>query len=138
MASAAISSVPPTHTHSRKDAKRNGGRNRARYTDPAHWSWDERMAHHIHHPGRTPRRINEIYPAHLHINLLSRFQGQGIGRILIDRWLQTVRAMGARGACLGVGLSNEPTVRFYRACGFHEIERFGTPAEGIIFAKTMP
>ena len=115
---------------------------RARYPDPpgdpARWSWDERMAHHIHHPDRTPRRINEIYPAHLHVNLLPRRQAQGIGRRLIDRWLETVRAMGACGACLGVGLSNERAIRFYRAYGFHEIERFGEPAEGIIFAKTIP
>jgi ribosomal protein S18 acetylase RimI-like enzyme len=101
--------------------------------DPVRWSWDERMAHHIHHPDRTPRRINEIYPAHLHINLLPRMHGQGIGRRLIDRWLETVRAMGAHGACLGVGLSNERAVRFYRAYGFHEVERFGEPAGGILF-----
>jgi GNAT superfamily N-acetyltransferase len=114
---------------------------RARYADPsgdaARWSWDERMAHHIHHPDRTPRRINAIYPAHLHINLLPRLQGCGIGRRMIDRWLQTVRAMGAHGACLGVGLANARAVRFYRAYGFREVERFGVPAEGILFGITF-
>ena len=102
--------------------------------DPGSWSWDERMAHRIHHPDRMPRQINEIYPAHLHINLLPRLQGRGIGRQLIDRWLDRVRAMGARGACLGVGLRNDRAIRFYRAYGFHEAARFGEPAEGILFA----
>jgi GNAT superfamily N-acetyltransferase len=102
---------------------------RGQYADPpgdaANWSWDERMAHHIHHPDRTPRRINAIYPAHLHIDLLPRFQGRGLGRKMIDTWIETVRAQGAHGACLGVGLGNERAVRFYRAYGFQEVERFG-------------
>jgi GNAT superfamily N-acetyltransferase len=110
---------------------------RMQYIDPTgapeSWSLDNQMQHHIHRPDRTPRRINEIYPAHLHINLLPRLQGQGIGRILIDRWLETVWAMGARGACLGVSSRNERAVRFYRAYGFHEVERFGAPADGILF-----
>ena len=40
---------------------------------------DERMAWIIHHPPRTPRRISEPWPAHLHINLLPRFQGRASG-----------------------------------------------------------
>jgi len=108
---------------------------RAQYADPsgdpANWSRDERMAHHIHHPGRTPRRINERYPAHLHIDLLPRFQGRGIGKRMVDRWLETVAALGAHGACLGTGDGNPRAVRFYRAYGFHEIERFGDA--GILF-----
>ena len=60
---------------------------RARYADPpgVPATPDERMAHLIHHPARMPRRIVEDYPAHLHINLLPRLQGQGIGRLLIAR-----------------------------------------------------
>jgi hypothetical protein len=56
---------------------------RAQYAEPsdppANWLWDERMQRHIHHPHRTPQRINEIYPAHPHINLLPRLQGSGSG-----------------------------------------------------------
>lgn len=106
--------------------------------DPASWSWDERMARHIHHPDRTPRRINEIYPAHLHINLLPRFQGCGIGKRMVDRWLETVSAMGAHGACLGTGESNPRAMRFYRAYGFHEVERFGDAGEEILFGIALP
>jgi ribosomal protein S18 acetylase RimI-like enzyme len=83
------------------------------------------MAHHIHHPDRTPRRINEQYPAHLHINLVPRLQGLGLGKRMVDLWLAKVGALGAHGACLGTGDSNPRAVRFYRAYGFHEVERAG-------------
>jgi ribosomal protein S18 acetylase RimI-like enzyme len=110
---------------------------RARYADPAGdpktWSWDERMVHHIHHPDGTPERINREYPAHLHINLLPRFQGRGIGKRMVDTWLAKVAAMGAHGACLGTGDSNPRSVRFYRAYGFREIERLGDAGEEILF-----
>lgn len=106
--------------------------------DPAGWSRDERMAHHVHHPDRTPRRINEIYPAHLHINLLPRFQGRGVGKRMVDLWLAKVHAMGAHGACLGTGDSNPRSVRFYRAYGFHEVERFGDAGEEILFGIALP
>lgn len=102
---------------------------RERYADPVgdpeSWSRDARMAHHIHHPHRTPRRINERYPAHLHIDLQPRFQGRGVGRQMVDLWLAKVSTMGAHGACLGTGDGNPRAVRFYRAYGFHEVERFG-------------
>lgn len=106
--------------------------------DPARWSPDARMAHRIHHPHRTPRRISEPFPAHLHIDLLPRCQGRGFGRRMIERWMARVGAMGARGACLGVGARNARAVRFYRAYGFREIERFGAPPEDIVFAISMP
>ncbi len=101
--------------------------------DPRAWSWDERMAHHIHHPDHTPRRINTLYPAHLHIDLLPRLQGRGLGRRMIDLWLAKVGAMGAHGACLGTGEANPRAVRFYRAYGFHEVQRFGDAGEEILF-----
>ena len=108
---------------------------RARYPDASgsSGSRDERMRHLIHHPPRMPPRIVEAFPAHLHINLLPRLRGQGNGRLLIDRWRDTIAAMGARGAHLAVGMRNERAVRFYRACGFREIERFATPLAVIVF-----
>lgn len=108
---------------------------RARYADPpgAPASLDERMRHLIHHPARMPRRIVEAYPAHLHVNLLPRLQGQGIGRRLIAHWLETVRGMGARGAHLAVGARNARAVEFYRTMGFDEIERFAAPFDVVVF-----
>ena len=74
---------------------------------------------------------------------LRTFSGQlllvGCGNMagaMLDRWLANVSALGAHGACLGTGDSNPRAVRFYRAYGFHEIERFGD-AE-ILFGIALP
>jgi GNAT superfamily N-acetyltransferase len=110
---------------------------RTHYADPpeprSEWSADQRMAYLIHHPPKTPRRIAEPYPAHLHINLLPRLQGRQIGRLLIQTWLERVGSIGAKAAHLGVGPANERAVRFYQAYGFHEIERLPAPYNVIWF-----
>ena len=97
------------------------------YRDPAGeprtgWSRDQLMTYKIHHPDRTANEIVEPYPSHLHINLLPHLRGRGIGGRLMARWLATVRDMGSRGAHLAVGPTNRRAVRFYRACGFQELE----------------
>jgi GNAT superfamily N-acetyltransferase len=104
---------------------------RARYCDPqTPTTRDERMMHLIHHPPRTPRRIADKYPAHLHIDLLPRVQGKGWGKRMVDHWLHVVRG---RGTHLAVGESNARAVKFYRAYGFAEIERIGAPHNVIFF-----
>jgi ribosomal protein S18 acetylase RimI-like enzyme len=94
----------------------------------AGWSQDQLISYKIHHPGRTANEIVEPYPSHLHINLLPHLRGGGIGRQLMERWLATVREMGSRGAHLAVGAANRRAIRFYRACGFHQLERPSKPA----------
>jgi ribosomal protein S18 acetylase RimI-like enzyme len=111
---------------------------RASYAEPmahsdAPFDPDERMQYLIHHPLRTPRRISGPYPSHLHINLLPRLQGRGIGSRLIRTWLRSVHDMGSGGAHLAVGESNFSAVRFYRARGFRELERIGPPFNVIWF-----
>jgi len=112
------------------------------YRDPsarprADWSLDEFMSYRIHHPSRTPSEIAEPYPAHLHINLLPRLRGRGVGRRLMERWLAAVRDMGARGAHLAVGGGNGRAIRFYRACGFHELEPSSPSAAAVWFAISL-
>jgi ribosomal protein S18 acetylase RimI-like enzyme len=110
---------------------------RGQYPDPkdvppGRHTRDQHMAHLIHHPDRTPRKISEPYPSHLHINLLPRLQGIGWGKRLVDHWLEAMHRMGSPGACLGVGLSNQRAVKFYRAYGFEEIAREGNPVDVLI------
>ena len=104
---------------------------RARHDDPKSprqtWSDDERMAYLIHHPPRSPRRLTEPYPAHLHIDLLPRFQGAGLGARMIRTWLDAMAKAGVGKAHLGVGPGNARAVRFYRKFGFHEIEQLPPP-----------
>ncbi len=106
---------------------------RSLYRDPfdeprAGWSRDQLMSYKIHHPSRTASEIVEPFPSHLHINLLPRLRGRGFARRLMARWLGTVRDMGSRGAHLAVGAANLHAIRFYRACGFHELKRPSRPA----------
>ena len=59
---------------------------RARYPDPpadAELTADEALMRRIHHPQPTPDAVVANHPAHLHIDILPRGQGQGIGRQLV-------------------------------------------------------
>jgi ribosomal protein S18 acetylase RimI-like enzyme len=96
------------------------------------------MACAIHHPPRAARRIVEPYPSHLHIDLLPRLQGRGLGRQLLDAWFELVAARGSKGAHLGVGAANARAIRFYRAYGLAEPALIWPPPRGVIwFAKTL-
>ena len=60
---------------------------RALYPDPGGdqqtWDADQRRAHFIHHPRRTPTWLTDPFPAHIHMNLLPRTQGKGGGTRLL-------------------------------------------------------
>jgi ribosomal protein S18 acetylase RimI-like enzyme len=98
---------------------------------------EARMRLLIHRPPRTPRRISQDHPSHLHINLLPRLQGRGWGKKLIDHWLAAMRRLGSPGAHLGVGTANSRAVRFYGAYGFREIDRAGPPFNVIWFGVSL-
>lgn len=78
-------------------------------------AWDAFL---IHHPPRHPDPAVDAAPAHLHIDLLPRLQGRGVGRALMDAWLATV---GGR-AHLGCQAANTPALRFYEVYGFRRID----------------
>lgn len=106
---------------------------RTRYADPprdtrGNWTRDQWRAWQIHHPFVTPAWLAEPFPSHLHIDLLPRLQGRGVGRRMIDRWLDTVRALGSTGAHLGVGPANSRAAGFYRAYGWRQVEDGGSKA----------
>jgi ribosomal protein S18 acetylase RimI-like enzyme len=111
---------------------------RTRYLDPsgtppAGWGSDERMSWLIHHPPRAPSALVTPYPSHLHINLVPRLQGQGLGKRLIDQWLQMARGMGSKGVHLGVSAANIRAIRFYRAYGLQEPALSRQPSPGVIW-----
>jgi ribosomal protein S18 acetylase RimI-like enzyme len=54
------------------------------------------------------------------IYLLSRFQGSGLGRALIEWSQQQARARGARRLLLGVYAGNAGAIAFYRHLGFQD------------------
>jgi ribosomal protein S18 acetylase RimI-like enzyme len=107
--------------------------------DPSGWDLDQVRAYQIHHPRPPPTRITDPYPSHLHINLLPRLQGRGLGKALIDALLARIAAAGSRGAHLGVSRANHRALRFYRAYGLEEF-RFPRPKrspETIYFVRAL-
>lgn len=66
----------------------------------------------------------EAYPAHLHIDLLPRLQGQGWGRRLMTELGSRLHAAGAGGLHLGVDPANQRAIAVYQRLGFarlHEL-----------------
>jgi GNAT superfamily N-acetyltransferase len=99
---------------------------RRRYPDTADIaSWkrsrDQWSAHQIHHPLLAPQAAVDAAPAHLHIDLLPRVQGQGLGRALLDRWLDAVDGR----AHLACSAQNHRALRFYDRYGFRRLEGVG-------------
>lgn len=74
-----------------------------------------------HHPERMIVPELADYPAHLHIDLLAEFQGQGWGRRLMTAFLTGLTEAGAARVHLGVATGNTGARAFYDRLGFHEI-----------------
>ena len=99
---------------------------RARYALPDEvkrevWTADEKLIHAIHNPRTAPTTVVSKFPSHLHLNLLPRLQRQGVGRSLLNAWLDMAKNRGAVGVHVGVNKNNERGLRFWSKCGFSEI-----------------
>lgn len=69
-------------------------------------------------PSHNPAEIVAAYPAHVHMNLLPRLRGQGVGMALLKRWLAEARAAGVQGVHLGASASNSGGIAFWQKGGF--------------------
>ncbi|PSL02417.1 acetyltransferase (GNAT) family protein [Haloactinopolyspora alba] len=98
-------------------------------------SRDARLLGLVHRPPVADADVVATYPSHLHIDLLPRTQGRGMGRALMERLLEALAATGSPGVHLGVGIGNERAVGFYRRLGF-TVERELPSA--LIMARTVP
>jgi ribosomal protein S18 acetylase RimI-like enzyme len=84
---------------------------------------DDELIRQFHSPPRAPDAVVAAYPAHLHIDLLARMRGRGLGRTLIARLLERLRERGSAGVHLEVGSGNQNAIDFYRHVGFVDLER---------------
>jgi ribosomal protein S18 acetylase RimI-like enzyme len=96
---------------------------RLRYADPEvaereRWTRDHEIAYLIHHPWRTEDDLIADFPSHLHIDLLPRVQGRGIGRQMIELQLTTLRDRGSHGVHFHVRPTNRRALSFYDHLGF--------------------
>lgn len=62
------------------------------------------------------------YPAHLHIDILPKYQHSGYGTKLMNALKQELRSRNIKGVMLCVGSSNENAVRFYKKNGFKVLQ----------------
>ncbi|WP_328535631.1 GNAT family N-acetyltransferase [Streptomyces sp. NBC_00344] len=93
-------------------------------SDPGDGTRDWQRVEQIHRTrpaGHDP--LYENYPAHLHIDILPRGQGAGLGRRLMSALLEELRQREVRGLHLGVGSGNPRARAFYLATGFTEADR---------------
>jgi GNAT superfamily N-acetyltransferase len=97
-------------------------------------SVDARITRQIHQPQVTGPDVLERYPAHLHIDLLPRLQGQGMGRRLLTALLDGLAAAGAPGVHLGVSTANPRAIGFYQRMGFTQVRAY---TQSLVMARTL-
>jgi ribosomal protein S18 acetylase RimI-like enzyme len=107
---------------------------RAQYPLPADATPDGELVGLIHAPTRAPEAIVRDYPAHLHIDLLERTRGLGLGRALVERQLAALRALGVPGLHLDVATDNANAIAFYEHLGFAVVHRMDT---SILMARRL-
>ncbi|HXI50259.1 MAG TPA: GNAT family N-acetyltransferase [Candidatus Saccharimonadales bacterium] len=101
--------------------------------DSAQWTRVQQAHSWYHHPDYYCPEPYETYPSHLHIDLLPRAQGRGLGRRMLEKVMHTLRSRGSPGAHLGVSLLNERAFGFYQRLGFQELIRVGSGKDGCIY-----
>ncbi len=84
---------------------------------------DKNVLAYILEAQRTPAQLTDLYPAHLHINLMPDLQKGGHGSALLRHQLQSLRNSGVSGVHLGVDPRNEGVTGFYAKFGFLELDR---------------
>ena len=95
--------------------------------DAATWTPDQRRAFMIHRPSSTPPVVAHAYPAHLHLNLLPRLQGRGVGTMLFDHWTSVASTRGAKALQDSVNRANSGATGFWRKIGFADLALDGLP-----------
>lgn len=101
--------------------------------DPATWSRPQMVHSWYHNPDYFVPQPYDLYPSHLHIDLLPRAQGKGLGKIMLQQVMNKLRERGSPGAHLGVSEVNQPAVGFYQHLGFKELIRVGEGKDRVIY-----
>lgn len=96
---------------------------RERYPSGDDDSLDGQLIRRIHRPPIAPDVVVERFPAHLHIDLLARVRGMGLGRGLVERLLEALRERNVSGVHLEVAADNANAIAFYEHLGFRELEQ---------------
>jgi ribosomal protein S18 acetylase RimI-like enzyme len=101
--------------------------------DPASWTRAQTVHSWYHQPDYFCPEPYEAYPSHLHIDLLERAQGRGLGRRMMDDVMHRLRRRGSPGVHLGVSVRNVRAQGFYVRLGFRELTRTGHAGDGVVY-----
>ncbi|MBC8243152.1 MAG: GNAT family N-acetyltransferase [Verrucomicrobia bacterium] len=101
--------------------------------DSARWTPVEQAHHLYHHPDYFCPEPYDLYPSQLHIDLLPRAQGRGLGRRLVEEVVLLIEANGSPGVHLGMSARNERAHGFYLKLGFEELARDGSGENEAIY-----
>jgi ribosomal protein S18 acetylase RimI-like enzyme len=82
---------------------------------------DAAMVRLLHSPPTADPAVLDLFPAHLHVDLLPAAQGGGNGRRLLDLFFDALRARGVQGVHLGVSDTNTAAIGFYEHLGFERV-----------------
>jgi ribosomal protein S18 acetylase RimI-like enzyme len=109
----------------------------ARFPKPAGdrsgWTRVEQVHSWYHEPDYFCPEPYEKFPSHLHIDLLERARGRGLGRRMLEQVMTRLRERGSPGAHLGLSALNKPAFGFYERLGFRELIRVGAGSDGCIY-----
>ena len=89
--------------------------------DPDTWNETEKITNLLFQPEL--QRLFPGFPAHLHIDLLSRAQGKGQGKLMMDRFIDYLRYNKISGVHLELSSKNDRAFSFYRKYGMQELDR---------------
>jgi ribosomal protein S18 acetylase RimI-like enzyme len=81
---------------------------------------------------RPPSPDLAAYPAHLHINVAASQRGQGLGRRLMDTYLDYCRAQHVPGVHLSTSERNHAALHLYRRLGFELLHRYRSPYQSTV------
>jgi len=98
---------------------------RERFSLPAEDDFS-RDAHLIRliHKGHLQNPDLSAFPAHLHIDLLPIAQGHGLGRKLMQIFIENLQKKEVQALHLQVGTANSGAIRFYESVGFNRIAEY--------------
>jgi ribosomal protein S18 acetylase RimI-like enzyme len=103
--------------------------------DPSGWDETQKVYYQYYHPDIYWPEPYAEYPSHVHIDLLSRAQGRGLGKEMMAVILRALTTAGSSGVHLGLAVSNQRAERFYRKLGFHELARV---RDVLYLGKSLP
>ena len=77
----------------------------------------------IFNPSKSPTAVLADYPAHGHIDLLPKYQGQGFGRAMMASMEQRLKELGSKGFHLRVSALNTRGLKFYDVLGYSVLNK---------------